>query len=579
MFGRHKLLIAVSVLLAASFHVKNLDAQENNPEVDRYRIIALLIQEESYEQALERLENDRSALADLMRAKVLYRQQDYSESVRYLTRVQPFELPASAYAEAMHVKLLCYIHLELYSDAFRTISEVAETLPEQKDTLDRVKAMYSSLLGFLSLEQRKDVLKNSSNARLATDIIQSAIYRVPASELSGLLDYAIQLGFTIDASVVRKLNTALRSQELYEEERSETAFSIPKGLNYHLSFLLPLFEKDQAEFSIIQGIYNGFKLAIDRYNNNNPDNQLYLKSINTLQRNELKSEWTKMIVDQKADFIIGPLFSEVLGMVTNFDNPNNTPLFAPLANTADYSSFKKWIYQINPEFRTRGRKAATYLKTHFDLDSVLVIAERGSLGEISAEGFRTQAIQDSIHISKYLVEDFASEGYDIRPYAIFFTTDSLLQDSLNITPFQAVYAPLSGATSETMIRFLMTALESNNNYPLILGSGEWDAVELTGLQRSRFEIWYDSFQLMDTQREGFNDFIDLYEQKFGIAPNQQAILGFDLGRYLTQLIERYKNPDIIIQEIQRDHYFKGISVEIDFQKSRINNHLFYLQKD
>src|SRR5699024_4135834 len=108
-------------------------------------------------------------------------------------------------------------------------------------------------------------------------------------------------------------------------------------------------------------------------------------------------------------------------------------------------------------------------------DTLAVIAERGSLGEPSAMAFLDESRKLGAEVLYYFVEDLKLQGYDINEYVQHFDP---AYDTLTNYKIDAVYAPFTGSIAETLISSLLTNLEAMNTGITILGSEEWESVQL-----------------------------------------------------------------------------------------------------
>jgi ABC-type branched-subunit amino acid transport system substrate-binding protein len=550
-------------------------------KLNSYQIVSLLIQDEAYNEALSNLEGDYTPTADLFRAKIYYRQDKLIEAENSLLKIRAYELTNEAKPVFYRLQMYVSIRQKKFSVALTAVERLVQikNLMSQNEQA-QIQEIYSTLLQKIPIKQRASLVLNISSDVIAADLLKSSIHLVDIKTLNDCKNaYLNRANF--NSEIIAQISNQTADTVRYISNMLRFKVDPLHGLDHNLLLALPLFEKESAEYEIVSGLYNGMLLEVEKYNAINANNPIHFSLLNTLDRANFLKEWRTLLQKTPPEAVIGPLFSENLSLVSSIPNPSNTPVFAPLANTVNLAESHSWIYQLNPTFENRGREAARFLIANFDstqIDSILIIAEQGSLGERAANAFKEEILKDSLFISNYLVEDFAASAYDLRPYSNYFTTDSTLIDSLSINTFKAVYAPFSGATSETMINFLLTGLESNNNFPLIVGSGEWENYELSGLQALRYQIWFDTFQLKGDTSPKFNAFLLAYENRFGTAPNQQAILGYDMATFFIDGIQKYGSIDRFIHLFPYISEFNGLSINLDFTEQRANKSLHYLKR-
>lgn len=571
----------VTVTLLLVFSLNSITNFLFAQKLSKYQIVSLLIQDEAYTEALSTLEDDNSSISALFKAKIYYRQNLLVDAKKSLSQIRAYELDNESKLVFYKLQLFVSTRLKNYNEALFSI----ERLVQLKDSFSKteqaeIQEYYTNLLFHIPIKQRASLILNQPSSAIAADILTSSLFLVDLETLTNCKNAFLNRE-KYDSQIVAKIINQAADTANYIRQMLQLKVPVLKGLDTDILLPLPVFENESAEFGIVSGLYNGMLLKAENYNTANATNPIHFSLLNTLERSDFLKNWRELINNTPPDAVIGPLFSENLSLISSIPNPSSIPVFAPLANTVNLAESYPWIYQLNPTFENRGREAARFLSANFDstqTDSILIIAERGSLGETAASAFAEEIKKDSLFISEYLVEDFAASAYDLRPYSHYFTTDTTLIDSLSINTFKVVYAPFSGATSETMINFLLTGLESNNNFPLILGSGEWENYELSGLQALRYEIWFDTFQLKGDSSPDFNEFLLSYEQRFGTAPNQQAILGYDIASFLLEGIQKYGSIDRFIHLFPYIEKFNGLSINLDFSEQRANKSLHYLKR-
>lgn len=574
-------MLAFRVFLLAICLTTASAAALSAQKLSTYQIVSLLIQDEAYSEALVSIENDKSAIAEFLRAKIYFRQNHLKDASNSLSRIREYELSDQLKPQFQKLRVYTYLRLKEFKLTFEALDRLVKLKNDlSKQEQSDLQTFYTALIQHVPIKDRATLIETVSSDAIASDLLKSSIHLVDLETLSNCKkSYQNRPNFSSD--LVATVNIQLTDTAKYMVNLLELNLRPIEGLDTNILLALPLFEKDSPEYEIVSGLYNGLLLKSESYNAINNDNPIHFTLSNTLDRATFLNDWRNMIQQTPPDAVFGPLFSENLSLIAAIQNPNHIPVFAPLANTVNLAESHSWIYQLNPTFDNRGREAARFLTTNFDstrIDSILIIAEKGSLGERAATAFVEEVKADSLFISTYLVEDFAASGYDLRPYSNYFITDSTLIDSLSINRFKAVYAPFSGATSETMINFLLTGLESNSNFPLIIGSGEWENYELSGLQALRYEIWFDTFQLKGVASPSFDEFLKNYEKRFGTAPNQQAILGFDMASFFLDGISRYGSIDRFIHLFPYINEFNGLSINLDFSERRANRSLHYLKR-
>lgn len=199
-------------------------------------------------------------------------------------------------------------------------------------------------------------------------------------------------------------------------------------------------------------------------------------------------------------------------------------------------------------------------------DTLGVIAEARSLGAPAARAFRHEAERLGGYIEYYFEENFEELGYDIRDYTQFFTTDTL--DSVAIV--KAIYAPFTGTIAQTLIESLLTDLEAMRSEVAILGSEEWQAVNIEARRLDSTQLYYSRSFDVDTTTMEAREFISEFRIRFLTDPNQFAFIGFDAATIVLDQLQFVKNPAYLRDYLRNLRGYRGLSINVDFNGTYVN---------
>jgi ABC-type branched-subunit amino acid transport system substrate-binding protein len=249
-------------------------------------------------------------------------------------------------------------------------------------------------------------------------------------------------------------------------------------------------------------------------------------------------------------------------------------MIAPLANSDEINLDYNYTFQMNPTFEVHGKRMAQHAVRQLGLDTLAVITPNDALGTASARSFRREAEKLGAYVSYYIEEDFSSFGYDLTDFTKVFTTDSVLVDSLNYIPTEAIYAPFTGQAANTLSSLLMTDLEVLNSDMIILGSEEWQSANLSAYQNRNFEIYYSqSFgEAADTTATRL--FEEDFQTRFALEADLFAKLGYDIGNYLFESLSLAGNPSQLTHALRSKDPYNGLAIQIDMEGQRINQHIY-----
>ena len=527
-----------------------------------------MYQNEKYDSAaviFSQLEEDRALL---FAGKSHFASGNYPQAIHFLNIVKDTTAVAIQH-EAWFTLALTQFKIKNYDVSLELLHRL---LNSNNRTGLRVESqrLYGQILRFLSSNERFTVYSRLNNQSIKNDLLDISKNRMPQEEYRVLVKQ--HTSTLTDSLEIASYNESL-------DDISSVPFTFrypnaPDGMIYNIGVLLPTFDEDETEFTVSRNLYFGLLLAAENFNSRNPDMKVFLNYKNSLSDSvNIEEAFTDLKWTHHADALVGPLFSEAAEEAASLAEVFMIPMLTPLANSDSINLDYNYTFQLNPTFEVHGRNLARYAVNELNLDTLAIITETNALGTSSALGFRYEAEKLGAHIAYYFEEDFASTGYDLRPITEVFTPDSVLIDSLGYTPVQGIHAPFTGQAAPTLINLLLTDLEAMGTDVTLLGSAEWSSANLTDSQLETFEIYFTEPFGAEPDSIELSQFIEDFELRFGIEPNQFARIGYDAGNYLLNALQEAGNPEYLSQVIRRLPKFSGLEFQIEFNSKRINQHV------
>lgn len=383
-------LILFAVLLCGTTIQLGLHGQDR-------RVVYSEHAEELFRSALEAFENAnyRSALRDfemilevgdvthrttaayVMSGKALIELGQYRKAIRRLQRFLD-RFPQSLYQDDAHFTIgVAYMHDRRYEDAtyifLRTIEHtdnpelrgMAEAyvsrIVDNHLTLDDLRSMYEAersefARGYLALVLSQRYIQRG-NIRTAQTILENAVDRYWQHPLIGEMRSLLD---TIDA-----------------------------GISIKLGVILPLFtdEPNEPLRTLGREILQGIQFAVDEHNAQS-DIQLFLDVRDSQRQPSIAARHVQELVnDNEVVAIIGPVFSDEAFATAGVANARGVPLITPTATANHIAAIGRYVFQTNPDYRTRGRAMARYAVEHLGFSKLAVLAPVDSHGMDIAEGF------------------------------------------------------------------------------------------------------------------------------------------------------------------------------------------------
>lgn len=523
-------------------------------------------EEGNYERALRIFDDIDSPESDLFAGKSYFALNNFLKAKYYLNKVD--STSDDIIWEARYTKALTDFQLKNFGASLDELYSIKETSPQLTVRLDAYN-FYRDLISYLSLEQRFEAFRSTNHDNVRLDLVESAIGSVDLASARALFS-AYKKGIvdpdtTQWSSIESILGDSARYWQSYDPDQFPEA---PEGIAYNIGVALPQFDVESSEFEIPQHLYFGIQLAIEKFNSENTDKKAFItyRDTDALASNA-SSIANDLVWNYDVDAIIGPLFSEVAGELSKYAELYETPLLTPLANSDNLNLNHNYTYQLNPTFAVQGKKMAQYAINTLGYDTLAVIAEQGSLGEPSAAAFLDEARKLGGEVVRYYVEDLASDGYDISEYVQYFDPEVDTVFNYNI---DAVYAPFTGNIAQTLISSLLTNLEAMRSEMTILGSEEWETVDLDSRRLSQTEVYYTKTFEVDEGSTNSEEFESSFRLRFDTPPNRFAYIGYDAANVILETLKKVKNPSYLRKGLNSFNNYRGLITGVSFRNTQIN---------
>lgn len=528
-----------------------------------------LYEQGDFERAARILQQSNDPEAILFTGKSYFALNNYLLALHYLNQLSPSVQP-EIYQEAQYTAALAHFQLDNFPKSLDVLKPLSEIRPSSSTTRAAL-TLYDQILGYLTLNQRRDVFRESSKDEVRLDILEASIGLVQYNSAVALLNLYKRSALSSDPLRLSRIETILGDSVSYTQRYNPNrVVQAPKGISYNIGVVLPEFEYDAPEYEIPQHLYFGIQLAIEEFNSENADQKAFITYRNTNEAlNSAESIMNELVWNEDVDFIIGPLFSGVAKEFSNLAEEYKVPMLLPLANADSLDLYNDYVFQLNPSFATQGKVMANYAVNVLGYDTLGVIAEKGSLGDPAARAFVHEAERNGGLVEYYFVEDLEELGYDIRDYTQYFTTDTL--DSVDMV--EAVYAPFTGTVAATLVESMLTDLEAMRSTIAILGSEEWMNVNLEDRRLNETELYFTESFNVDTSTVNAQNFASSFRLRFNTQPNQFAYTGYDAARVMLEILKRVKNPAYLRDALKDLNNYEGLSTRVSFKGSHVNHEI------
>jgi ABC-type branched-subunit amino acid transport system substrate-binding protein len=506
----------------------------------------------------------QSEEARLLSAKSHFALNRYLKSINLLKQNEQ-SANAEIKHDALHTQALAHFQLGDFASALEKLEKLSLSTPSSPISREG-SVLYNDILTYLTPNQRFEVFKEVDSDEIRLDLIESMIGKVEYATVKTMFNWYMSSATAFNSLRINRLETQLSDPVQYSFNPNYVR-TAPKGVSYNIGVALPEFDFESTEYEIPQHLYFGIQLAVEQFNaeNNNQKAFISYRSTNA-PGNTPELIMSELVMKENIDVLIGPLFSQVAKQFSNLAEEYEVPVLLPLANADSLDLYNNYVFQLNPAFATQGKVMARYAVTRLGYDTLGVIAERRSLGAPAARAFRHEAERLGGYVEYYFEENLEELGYDIRDYTKFFTSDTL--DSLPMV--KAVYAPFTGSIAPTLVQSMLTDIEAMRSTVGILGSEEWQNVNLDSRRLDSTQIHFTQSFAIDTTTAEAADFISKFRIRFQTSPSQFAYIGFDAAKLILDQLAFVKNPEYLRDELKNVNGYRGLSIDVSFRGTHVN---------
>lgn len=378
--------------------------------------------------------------------------------------------------------------------------------------------------------------------------------------------------------------------------------NIEKGITLKIGVILPLFEDDPGEplGRLGREMLQGIQFSVEQHNAES-DVQLFLDVRDSRRQPSVAARHVQELVnDNEVVLILGPVFSDEVFATAGVANARGVPIITPTATANHIADIGRYVFQTNPDHRTRGRAMARYAVEHLGYSTLSVLAPTDSHGQDLAEGFieevnnlsgayitlnewyrsgetnftqqfyniRRHGLQDSYvsfsgEIDQNDIFKIASTGVELELLDSLIENESavpvvdllgedgpriadslglnvirgdLYADSLHV-PVESIDAIYLPISSRDAMGIVSAQIAYHNVNTQLLGTGEWnDILALEENRRYVEGVYFTSDTFWNTEDSTFIEFFDSFRETMGSRPTRNTIKGYDTMQLLSLLI-------------------------------------------
>ena len=565
-YSVRKLVFSPFILLSLLFILYDVSLAQSDQT--RFDEALELYQEGNFKHAAVKFAEIDIPEASLFTGKSYFAAGQYNLSSHYLSKV-PSNAPAQIYDDSRYTLALNDFQTGNYGrslDRLYLLKDDAST----RSIRSNAENFYEQTLDYLTIEQRKKAFAQSTLEDVQLDIVTSSFKWVDQQTAGSLVS---SLGNSLIS-----LQDSARIQSLHRQVSRMNANSpseyapAPDGITYNVGIALPESD-DQNVQNVSRSMYYGLAVAAEDFNRRNDNRKIALHFANPDGHEDGPEHiMTNFAWNQHVDLVIGPLFSESAYRMTALAEQYQIPLITPLANSDTLNLDNPYVFQVNPTFAERGKAMARYAVNELGLRNLAIISERYTPAEEEAHAFHSEATRLGANFVHIFNENFEARGYDISQVTPWFAGDTTYVDTeeFDLQPVDGLFLATGGQGATHLIDLVITDMEAMRSNVTVLGNEEMGNVEMSARRLQRLDIYFPEIFLTDESKEDVINFRIDYKNLSGMDADMFSFLGYDVANYLFATLEKTHNPARLKDAIKNQPRIEGLTVNIDFNNSHIN---------
>lgn len=309
--------------------------------------------------------------------------------------------------------------------------------------------------------------------------------------------------------------------------------------------------------------YEGLEMALEETREITGKN-IYVRIFDTRRDSFTTREQLRELEELQPDLIIGGIYNTQSRVIAKWAENHRTPQLIPLSPTDDLVRDKSQVFLVHPSASRHGEVMATYAWDSLRLNRVAVWTDQRKGTEILAGAF-TQTF-DTLG------------GEVIRLEVDSILTDSAKKDiislvkSLRFQRVDGVYIPI--ISNQEIAGLILSQISAMNIPVKVMGSPHWwqRYENIDRELKESYELLFSTSFMVDKTVPAYRQFYNAYLQRYQMTPTENNIQGYDLGKYLGEMLSGfdYRNGQSLASYIRNYPTYHGIHIDIDFQEKQSN---------
>ncbi len=514
--------------------------------------------------------HQRTTASYLMKAKSLFALNEYDSSVVVLRTLEKL-FPGTTYID--DIRYTTGINFVMLQNDQLAAGLFVQVLNSTPDSILR--------------EQANDFLRMLVRERLTPDDLPSLLEKATGGDVKDLIalelikDYR-QNGEEKKAQLLINDRLAADNDSPYRSALLQLQKRSRGVAQYRVGVMLPLMTDTPGStlHALATELLDGIDFALKEYTGSiNPDISV------TIDVRDVGMDSTLVVRDMKEwaaspDMlcVIGPLFSNLVANAAPLANSAGLPLITPTATSTGLTRSGRYVFQMSPDYRTRGKALARYAINDLGLKTFAILSTTESMGN-SYEGFLDEISRSG---GQVLDKQFFGPGVTTIKDQCLAIRKAILGNIPAVDEYDTpatvggIYVAIDDPEE---IGVVASQLAFFNIKGTLLGNNEWyDLSHLTAQRKLIEGISFISDTFLEDRNPKRGSFDAAFTTNGQRPPTKYTYIGYDaMELILSCLPPAKRDRDEFLTRLGQIRDYRGLYSTITFSRDRVNTHLYVLQ--
>jgi len=284
---------------------------------------------------------------------------------------------------------------------------------------------------------------------------------------------------------------------------------------------------EKAQYAI--EFYQGFRIAVDSLVRKGLNLKLLVKD----SRND-SAHTTELLTDTsllQADLIIGPLYYKNFQLVADFAKKHQINIVSPVKLSNKILLGNPYVSKVSTSDPVLNRFMGTFIYDSLRFDHLLL-----AYPDHVEERKRVETIKKEY----YQLADRNADSMEANPLneVILNEETELIKAKMDTGLMNTIIVP---SDDQAFVTQLLTNLDLMEDYRIkVIGTSAWESFQSLDVDYlNKLNVHLVIPEFIDYLSQEVQDFENLFYQQTNSLPNEFAFLGFDVGYYYLNLLNRF----------------------------------------